>query len=165
MKKFPRKPKPFHLTNNDIIRFESFVIKTDSKSCWLWKGGCCSIGYGNFKAGGRTLSAHRVAYQIAYGKPKGYVCHKCDNRKCCNPKHLYDGDNIQNMEDCTERKRRPYGQRNGKVKLTNKQVLTIARLKKAGLGIVAVTKKMKLPMGTVSNVYYGYAWTHLTKIK
>ncbi len=163
-KRLPRKPKRFKLTQADICRFHSYVARSTSNKCWNYLRGCGSSGYGNFKIKNRTLSAHRVAFQIALGPPKGYVCHSCDNKKCCNPAHLYDGDNLTNMQDCNERNR-PRGQAAGKTILTDEQVLKIAKLKRQGLGYVAVCEKMQLPRSRVGNVFYGFSWQHLTKIK
>lgn len=35
-----------------------------------------------------------------------HVCHKCDNPRCCNPRHLYLGDASTNIKDAYDRKRR-----------------------------------------------------------
>jgi hypothetical protein len=46
-------------------------------------------------------SAHRVAWIIKNGPIQGglYVLHKCDNRMCCNPDHLFLGTHQDNMDD------------------------------------------------------------------
>lgn len=164
MKKIPRPPVPFNLTPADIVRFKKFVIPGNTDDCWEWKGGCNPGGYGNFKVANVTKASHRVSFQIANGPPKGYVCHTCDNKKCCNPSHLYDGDNVQNMRDCDERNR-PRGVLNGRAKLSEQQVSAIATLKRKGIGITDVAKQLGIPVKRVSNPYYGYSWSHLTGIE
>ncbi len=68
------------------------VLNPDT-GCMEWTGHLTNSGYGTIKEGGRgtrTLKAHRLAYEQAYGPiPDGLVLdHLCRNRKCCNPDHL-----------------------------------------------------------------------------
>jgi hypothetical protein len=55
------------------------------------------------------------------------VLHKCGNRKCCNPDHLYDGTYQDNRRDSEVHGTAPLGSRHGQSKLTEKQVLAIRR--------------------------------------
>lgn len=45
--------------------------------------------------------AHLVAFWLHYGyAPKGgHICHKCGNKHCCNPYHLYHGTAKTNHAD------------------------------------------------------------------
>jgi hypothetical protein len=61
-----------------------------SGACWPWTGARTADGYGLVHAGGQTLRAHRVAWELAgYGVPAGGTLdHVCRTRACCNPWHL-----------------------------------------------------------------------------
>jgi hypothetical protein len=85
---------------------------------------CGTPGYGNWGFGGMQ-GAHRATYRLFNGEPVGLVLHKCGNRKCCNPDHLYDGTYQDNRRDSEAHGTAPLGSRHGQSKLTEKQVLAI----------------------------------------
>lgn len=59
-------------------------------NCWLWTGAPDSLGYGRVKVNGRSLMAHRVAWEFLRGPiPNGFTLdHLCRVRHCVNPDHL-----------------------------------------------------------------------------
>lgn len=76
--------------------------------CWLWLASLHPFGYGQLMFEQRRIYAHRVAWQIANGRPPGsreVVRHTCDNPPCVNPNHLKIGTHRQNMHDMIERGR------------------------------------------------------------
>jgi hypothetical protein len=76
--------------------------------CWLWTGARNAGGYGRIKAEyGFDLLAHRLAYALHVGRSPGtaHVLHHCDTPPCCNPAHLYEGDNARNVADRVSRGR------------------------------------------------------------
>ena len=94
-------------------RFWSRVNKTET--CWEWTGGFMVGGYGQFwlKSQNRSIGAHRFAWEEANGPlPAGlFVCHRCDNRKCVRPAHLFAGTPLDNTRDMLAkgRQKKPLG--------------------------------------------------------
>jgi len=78
----------------------------DENDCWNFKGALRN-GYGAIKYKGKICGTHRVSFEIANGKiPDGLlVCHKCDNKKCVNPNHLFLGTYKDNTQDCLKKGR------------------------------------------------------------
>lgn len=115
-------------------------VKKDPRNrngCWEWQGALNSTGYGNVVWHGRVYTTHRVAAWLTEliddpAAPKnrrgsGFVLHKCDNRKCCNPSHFFLGTFGDNQKDAYTKKRRaqPRGQHHTNAKLTNAQARAI----------------------------------------
>jgi hypothetical protein len=78
-------------------------------------------GYGEMQArlDGKKMHylMHRVAYQLYYGEdltPEDIICHKCDNPKCVNPKHLFKGTHKDNVLDKCKKGRQAKGEKNGR---------------------------------------------------
>jgi hypothetical protein len=135
-------------TKNTPETFWPRVICGVDADCWEWQGAKTSSGYGSLSWHGQTVQAHRVAYYLTYGgialqtgfrhagKAKRYrrfVLHKCDNRLCCNPSHLFLGSMRTNLMDAYTKGRKAQP-KSGHVnaKLTPEQVRDIRRLYDAG---------------------------------
>lgn len=73
-----------------IARFMKYVSPEPMSGCWLWTGGLGNSGYGQSSLRHKSISAHRLSYEIFVGKiPPGFhVDHLCRVRLCVNPKHL-----------------------------------------------------------------------------
>lgn len=81
-----------------------------SESCWEWQRYCCSsTGYGRIAGpdGYRKIGTHRASWMLHYGDiPEGmFVLHRCDNRKCVRPDHLFLGTHQDNVRDMREKGR------------------------------------------------------------
>lgn len=77
--------------------------------CWVWLGATNADGYGIVRDDqGRLALVHRLALAAALDRPirDGFMaCHKCDNRRCARPAHLYEGSPEDNVGDMIVRGR------------------------------------------------------------
>ena len=150
---------------------ESFWARVKkSRECWEWQGACNSTGYGNVSWHGRIYTAHRVAAWLSglvtspsaplKAREKNHVLHKCDNRKCCNPKHFFLGNFTDNMKDAyrKERKVQPTGEKHTNAKLTNKQASLIRAKYKTGELQMPLAKEFGVSQRVISLIVRGEAY-------
>lgn len=93
------------LVDNEYIKSN---IKLDSNDCWIWQKCIGLNGYGQIRRKGKTYTMHRLAYGVYNGQfdKEMHVLHKCDNRACINPEHLFLGSNQENIIDSVNKNRR-----------------------------------------------------------
>jgi hypothetical protein len=114
-----------------------FWAKLDRREdgCWLWPGKPHKkTGYGRAYAGdGVYTGAHRVAWMLVNGPISDglFVLHKCDNRRCCNPDHLFLGTAADNAHDRDAKGRGASGERVAH-RLSAAQVVEIRQLAAVG---------------------------------
>lgn len=140
--------------NDFYFRFYDKYTKTDT--CWNWNGAKTSLGYGNLwlhKDGKRVknMYAHRVSWLLYRGAiPDSMnVLHKCDNRKCVNPEHLFLGTQKDNMRDKIEKDRagiRPH--------MPDQEVRDIRQLVANGETMAEVSKKYGVHYNTIFNIIH-----------
>lgn len=155
------------MVESDILQDKSFqkrfykkVLKSDG--CWEWQASLNHGGYGQIGFNGGVLYAHRAAWILANGPiPDGlYVCHKCDNRKCCNPEHMFLGTFEDNMNDKVQkgRQNRPVGEKHPKAVLTWDAVKDIRTRVGAGERQVDIAKEYGVSPATIGGVVHNRTW-------
>ena len=147
-----------------VERFWRYTNRLSEDECWEWLRTRGSSGYGQIRVGKKMVVASRFSYELHYGKfdSKLFVCHKCDNRGCVNPQHLFLGTQKMNMRDAIEKGRFASGERNGSAKLTGEQVLEICDLYLSGKwSPPRIAKKLDINENSVDRVICGSNWQHL----
>jgi hypothetical protein len=155
----PFENPPPGIPGDSWARFRSRVVVAGPDDCWVWTKGFGPHGYGRIWVKTRWYMALRLAYWWAYDKPPAVlgVLHRCDIPACCNPSHLFLGDQATNNADCKAKGRHAWGFRSGHSKLTSGQVEEIRRAYRRGDG-KDLAKKYGVCLQTILNVAKGLAY-------
>lgn len=137
--------------------------------CWCWKGDTDTDGYGVVTDRRRVFKAHRYSWELTFGKVPGKMCvlHKCDNRECTNPSHLFLGSNRDNVADKVKKNRQAKGSGNGRAKLSDREVLVIRSRYKPYCpvdGCNALARKFKVSSTVVWGIVNNTTWKHLLTV-
>jgi predicted XRE-type DNA-binding protein len=143
-------------------KIEEHIISKDN--CWITDLSSPN-GYPRITDNNRkTRKVSRIMFELHYGNiPKGMlVCHKCDNKACINPEHLFLGSHKDNMADMVKKNRQAKGSNQGSSKLSEEQVLEIKCLLAEGkLTQKQIAKLFGVCQAHVSAINLGKKWSHI----
>lgn len=144
-------------------RLEKFWGKVDKSGptqpnmntrCWVWRGSRRTGGYGQFWLGDEgSEGAHRVSWLIHYGPvpPEMLVCHRCDNRACVRPAHLFLGTTQDNTADMIAKGRSPH------VRLSDDDVAEIRRILSVQITVSDLARRFGVDRRTIYRIERGLA--------
>lgn len=151
-------------------RFFLRIRVNQSTQCWEWTGPRVRNGYGYLGVDYKHVYAHRFSYELVHGLiPDGlHVCHRCDNRSCCNPEHLFLGTAAENLADMRSKGRaasanqtRHPGETNGRAKLSVADVVAIRseyRKQSRSHGSRALARKFGVHDSLIRGIVRGDVW-------
>lgn len=146
-------------------------VDAGGSGCWEWTGRRSTRGYGIMRVRGKVHRMHRLSWELHYGPippGSGYhgtcVLHKCDNRACVRPDHLFLGTNADNSADKMAKGRwgvsHQIGELHGGHKLTEDDVLAIINnTEDVSQRVLAL--RYGVSKSTISVIKRGIRWKHL----
>lgn len=152
------------------VRLWGQCVVTES-GCWEFSG-MKSDGYGVIHFRRLNMKAHRVAWILSHGDLGDlWVLHRCDNRPCCNPSHLFIGDCADNNRDrhAKGRSRSLFstghkvnqGSRCGKAKLSESDIPVIRDLIRTGASQRVIADLYGVHNSQISRIKSGRFWSHV----
>lgn len=156
------------LTAQDVQRFWSKVQRLTPDRCWEWTAAIMAEGYGAFRIAKETCYAHRIAYSLSCGPIPKELCvlHQCDNRRCCNPAHLFIGTDKDNAID-KSRKGRCHkssshrGETHHQAKLRESDIHTIRQRAANGESKIKIAYDYGVDRTLIYMIEKRRIWTHV----
>lgn len=131
--------------------------------CLIWPGSVNTSEYGEVGIGGGKVLVHRLAYAMAHGEAPAdtLVLHRCDNRRCCEERHLFLGQHLDNARDrkAKGRSASKKGCDNGRAVLTDTIVRVLRTDKRPGL---VMADLLGVAPSTISDARAGRTWGHVS---
>ena len=114
---------------------------------------------------GTSKSMSRFSFTMHKGPLREGMCalHHCDNPKCVNPHHLFEGTKADNHADMDRKGRRvpPRGARNFNTKMTESKVLEARALNAQGIICNRLAEKFNVSKATMYQILKRQTWDYI----
>jgi hypothetical protein len=138
--------------------------------CHVWTGALNDDGYGVCRFEGKTKGAHIVSFVLTNGSVNECVLHRCDNRACVNPLHLFEGTRMDNYLDARSKGRGPLPpsqleRRNVGYKLSEEKVQEIrATYSQGNKSQREIARSLGVSQRLIGMIVRGEAWKYTSPI-
>ena len=149
------------------INIERIFLRKIKKtsSCWEWYGTKNKSGYGTIhcrKFKQRNILAHRFSWHLYNGGIPDDMCvlHKCDNRGCVNPSHLFLGTQADNVKDMMDKKRNkhPTKERHHFAKINGEIITKMKTMRSNGAIYKDIGEAFGIHLSTARSAIIGKTW-------
>jgi len=141
-------------------------------------------GYMRISIRNQTFFMHRYIWEKYNGPiPDGlFVCHKCDNRICINPEHLFLGTQKDNMQDMTQKgrhfkwtpeMRKHLGEKNkghfahkgsdSPCSKLNEEIVLRLLTTERNVPLKILMERYNVSENTIRLIWSGRSWKHVTR--
>ena len=149
---------------SDPARFWSRVAPPDANGCRAWLRGVDDQGIGRLHWIDRQISAHRLAYGLAWGRlvPRDIqVIRECGNRLCCTPQHMRLMAHRVVDQRYVPRNKGRRGSANPNSVLTEDAVAVIKRRLRDGESSTQISREYGVHQSAIRAIGYGITWKHV----
>lgn len=159
-----------NMSNDELIEWIKSKLIRGKNGCMEWSGARHPKGYGNITIQNKTIKLHRFVLEQKLHRrldENMCACHTCNNPPCCNPDHLYEGTNQDNVNDKVRAGRQARGPDHGSrgitnpmSKLTESQIRYIREQRGRKLQI-EIAKELGISRTHVSAIQLNRLWRHV----
>lgn len=142
--------------------------------CWEWQKSCNDKGYGQIIVENKNHKVHRISAHLWLGFDLNSdleICHKCDNKKCFNPEHLFIGTHQENIQDAFIKGRLRNGKdglfntdKSKRVDIDDEEIKTIIDLKQSGISSKEIGQIYKISRAVVDKIIAG-TWSRISTVR
>jgi len=138
-----------------------YRLAPQPNGCIEWTGCVDPDGYGILRWKRRDYRVHRAIYALRHGEIEGahlFVCHTCDNPRCCNDAHHFLGQAADNSSDARAKGRLVSGERQHRARLTE---TAVREIKGSTESFASLARRYGTDPSNIWWIKSGKGWKHV----